>query len=107
MQESTTIHELGHHIHLNGADPLDPALNRAIELAYMARVERQMDPKTGRPRVRVRGGAWVPSSYSRANHKEWFAETHSAFVQFPETLKAKDPEAFALIRRVRKARGMT
>jgi hypothetical protein len=101
MQQATMIHELGHHIHLNNRDPLSPALNREIENAYHSRVSKDEAGK----RV-TSPGAWVPSSYSRANHKEWFAETHAAYVLYPETLKAKDPSAYKLMTKVRKARGM-
>jgi hypothetical protein len=98
MRERTMVHELGHHIHLSRSDPLPKALDKEIVKAYAARV----NGVTKEPRE----GAWIASVYARGDHKEWFAETHSAYVYHGKELKKRDPEAFDLMRRVRQCRGM-
>lgn len=97
MRERTMVHELSHHIHLDKRNPLAPKLDKAIESAYNARVDANKS---------VKPGAWTPSVYSRGNHKEWFAEVHAAYVFHPKALERNDPEAYRLIQRVRRARGM-
>ncbi len=97
MRERTMVHELGHHIHLDVHNPLPSDLMTRIAQAYNRRVGA--DKKTV-------PGKFVVSMYARDNHKEWFAETHAAYVYHGAALKKKDPEAYALVRDVRKARGL-
>ena len=101
MQERTTVHELGHHIHLSTSHPLSDDLMDKIEDAYHSRVARTPEGRTV-----TAAGKWVPSEYSRKNEKEWFTEAHTAFVYHPDVLRSKDPEAYALVQSVRKARGL-
>jgi Mlc titration factor MtfA (ptsG expression regulator) len=46
------------------------------------------------------------SRYARSNPSEWFAETHTVYVQKREELRRFDPEAYELIREVRLHMGM-
>jgi|HubBroStandDraft_2_1064218.scaffolds.fasta_scaffold00255_16 hypothetical protein len=109
MQQRTMVHELGHHVHLSSSSPLQKKLDNEIKKGFRERVH--IDPssitdKDPDGRVETVPGKWIPSRYSRKNYKEWFTECHAAYVYHPETLKARDPQAFDLIRRVRKHRGM-
>ncbi|MBU6429312.1 MAG: hypothetical protein KGR26_09900, partial [Cyanobacteria bacterium REEB65] len=70
MQERTSVHELGHHIHMNTADPLSPELRAKIKSAYRERVSLQ---NTANP------GHFVVSKYALSNEYEWWAETHAAY----------------------------
>ena len=100
-------HELGHHVHLDGG--LAPSLDTEIERAFNARVQTESVKKDlGRgPRTYQRFTKQdVVSDYARTNPQEWFAETHAAYVYHREDLKAFDPKAFDLVRRVRKSRGI-
>ena len=100
MRERIMVHELGHHIHLDRSNPLPGELMVAIVKAHGQRVQVKDDKASTKP------GKWTPSAYSNGDHKEWFAEVHAAYVFHPKELKAKDPEAYALVKRVRAARGM-
>lgn len=102
MRERTMVHELGHHIHLDRNNPLSKETNRTIKDAYAARVESDEATKSQKRKP----GAWVASAYAMSDHKEWFSETHAAYVYHPKELKKHDPEAFKLMARVRKERGI-
>jgi SPP1 gp7 family putative phage head morphogenesis protein len=97
-RQRTLVHELGHHVHINAAKRLPGRLEQEIRDAFHARVNEDGE---------TRPGKWVVSKYSKTNEFEWFAETHTAYVYESATLKARDPEAFNLMRRVRAMRGLT
>jgi hypothetical protein len=42
------------------------------------------------------------TKYASMDFKEWFAETHTAFMFYPEQLKAHDPAAFNFMSKVRR-----
>jgi hypothetical protein len=87
---STLFHEFAHHVHqyLNktGHRRLvgNPPLERELEGIF----REAMAKRKGR----------MPSTYSEANSKEWFAENFSAFVMGRRDLV--DPDAVALIERL-------
>jgi hypothetical protein len=100
MRQRTMVHELSHHIHLDEKDPLPVKHWRDIKKAYRKRVA------VSDTEASLRHGAWVPSTYAMADHKEWFAELHTAYVFHGKELQAHDPEAYSLVQAVREARGM-
>jgi hypothetical protein len=44
--------------------------------------------------------------YSLTNHKEWFAESHLAYVWHNEEFKTKDPRGHDLVQRMRQLHGL-
>jgi hypothetical protein len=46
------------------------------------------------------------SLYALSDHREWFAETHSAYVMHGDELKQKRPQDWALMRDVRRHMGL-
>jgi hypothetical protein len=97
MRERTMVHELGHHLHLDPHNPLPIELRGRIAAAYNERVGRDK---------RARRGKFIVSAYAADSEDEWFAETHSAYVHHGAALEKADPDAHALIRDVRAARGL-
>ncbi len=86
---SVVIHELSHHMH-HALVKKNPQLTKQVDAIYSNRFEHQ---KTA-------------SRYAMTNEKEWFAETHTAYVFHNEELKRNDPEAWELMRAARRTLGM-
>ena len=53
-----------------------------------------------------RGTLYPVTKYAATNEKEWFAETHTAYVLWPEMLSAFDPFAYKQIGLIREALGL-
>lgn len=107
FRQRILVHELGHHLHLDGKLPKQ--LEKRILNAYSRRTQhvRFEQRPWGRADVRaVTPGTFITSQYASVNENEWLAETHSAYVYHPQELAKADPEAYALMRDVRAARGM-
>jgi len=88
-RKAVTVHELSHHMHLNGA----------LSGELHTKINEHFDKI-------VAGKQWVPSTYARTNEKEWFAEAHTAYVYHRAELRVNDPAGFEIVKRVRKFYGM-
>lgn len=100
LAEITMVHELSHHMHMDRENPLPLDLYNEIRSSYRERVGRDESSRE------VVAHRWVATTYATANEFEWFAETHTAYIYDPKAVEKNDPQAFALMRRVRKARGL-
>jgi hypothetical protein len=110
MQQRTTVHELSHHLHLADLKRKRVGDKWVIDEAASTPLSLKVDgmvKKAFRHRTDGAEPAWTVSKYALANHKEWFAETHAAYVFHPKRLRKKDPEAYALMRKIRKMRGIS
>jgi Glucose-regulated metallo-peptidase M90 len=103
MQRRTSTHELGHHLHRANYDPVwvPQASDEERKLAHSIDADVHAAWKS-----RWLSERWMVSKYANRDHDEWFAETHAAYVFHPETLKKKDPDAYALMKKIREQRGM-
>lgn len=84
---SCLVHELGHHMHLNGV------LSEDLKLEIREHYIHQSSGYAPR---------WTPSRYSRTDHMEWFAEAHIAYVYHNEHFKKSDPTGYGLVQRARR-----
>lgn len=108
VKQAAIVHEISHHLHLApihegmraGHDPVAVAQRRRWDQAHI------LDSDIRHHWVRRRDSGWVPSQYARTNHKEWFAEAHTAYVYHRDTFAKEDPTGFALVQRVRQFHGM-
>ncbi len=98
LYHSVIIHEISHHLHLH--DNLDQG-GRGTP------ADRDWDARVHSHHWKGKAqGSWVPSIYARTNHKEWFAEAHTAYVLHNKEFKENDPVGYALVRERRVMKGM-
>jgi hypothetical protein len=88
QRERLWAHELSHHIHKNESLP------------------HELDANLHNAWIRATHGKWAPSEYSRQDEAEWFAEAHSAYIYHHDEFLAADPHGHAVVRDVRKYRGI-
>lgn len=80
--EVTTVHEYGHHVHLQGGS--QSAINKMIKQAHAAGVD-------------------YVSNYARENAEEWFAESFAAYHYYPRSWMVKfAPKSLSIVERVLK-----
>lgn len=87
-QARTLVHELGHHVHLTVLGEASPhdAEARRLHASAVARQD-------------------AVSKYALVNHKEYFAEVHTAYVWRNAELKEQRPEDYEFMRKARIAAG--
>ena len=92
--EIAATHELTHQIHMWATPKVCEMIHKAWEdYKYV------MDGLSS-------GGVKPITKYAGVNESEWFAETHTAYVQWPDLLSAFDPHGFKVIKNIREAIGL-
>ena len=96
QMKTTTIHEVGHHVHLSGSSAFDhlktkdfKQVDNVVKTAYRKRKKASFNKVT---------------QYAMENKNEYFAESYALHVRDPVSLKARDPGAFAMVEKVRELR---
>ena len=86
--EVTLRHEMGHHVHMY--DGRNSDVDRIVAAAY----------------ERARAAERYITKYSKSNRFEYFAESYAAYYHRRKDLKEYDPNGYAMVEDVLKARGI-
>lgn len=91
---ATLVHEMSHHVH-HAIVQEQPFLADKIRYRHDRHVEEYK-----------KGVSLAVSLYAYTNDKEWFAETHTAYLLHNEELRRYDPESWAFMKEIRTKMGM-